>query len=461
MIALGGYINGSAVIVWSILAPIGALLSGQLRQAKFWFFAFIFLVILSGFLQPYLRTNNVLSENVIVLFFIINISTVSFITFLVLNYFVKQKNKVIKLIRKNRELEVNQLQQEVMLRQSEKLATLGRLSAGIAHELNNPAAAGLRGSKLVQQSMLHLENYLINLGGMNLSKKQLDIFEIFKEQIHSRAKNPLQVDPLTRSDLEEDLESWLENQKIDDAANIASMLVMTGFTVKDLSKMTENFSNEQIPVVMSALYMMYQSSDLLEEIRQGTTRISDIVKSLKSYSYQDKAPLQSLDIHEGLNDTLVMLRSQLKTGITVQRNYDQRLPQIKGYSNELSQVWTNIIDNAITAMNGNGKLIIKTFREESWVVVQISDSGQGIPEDVQDKIFDPFFTTKPPGEGTGLGLNISHNIIVENHKGKMNVFSRPGETCFEVRLPIANETDFDTGHRSRSKMEIQNGSLQE
>jgi len=446
MIALGGYVNGSAVIVWSILAPIGALLSGQFRQAKFWFFAFIFLVILSGFLQPYLRTDNALTESVIVLFFIINISTVSFITFLVLNYFVKQKNKVIKLIRKNRELEVNQLQQEVMLRQSEKLATLGRLSAGIAHELNNPAAAGLRGSKLVQQAILNLENDLINLSGMNLSKNQLDIFENFKEQIRSRAKNPLQMDPLTRSDHEEELESWLENKKIDDTANLASMLVMTGFTVDDLSKLAEHFSNDQFPVVVSSLYTMYQSSNLLEEIKQGTARISDIVKSLKSYSYQDKAPLQSLDIHEGLNDTLIMLRSQLKTGITVQRNYDQHLPQIQGYSNELSQVWTNIIDNAITAMNGNGKLTIKTFQDDSWVVVQISDSGQGIPEEFQDKIFDPFFTTKPPGEGTGLGLNISHNIIVGNHKGKMSVFSRPGETCFEVRLPITNEMDFNTKH---------------
>jgi signal transduction histidine kinase len=387
MMALGGYINGSAVIVWSILAPIGALLSGKLRQAKFWFFAFIFLVLLSGFLQPYLRTDNVLSESVIVLFFIINISTVSFITFLILNYFVKQKNKVIKLIRKNRELEVNQLQQEVMLRQSEKLATLGRLSAGIAHELNNPAAAGLRGSKLVQQSILNLENNLINLGSMNLSKRQLDIFEIFTEQIHIRAINPLRMDPLTRSDHEQELESWLENQKIEDTADLASMLVAAEFTVEDLSKLTENFSTEQFPVVMSVLYTMFQSSNLLEEIRQGTGRISDIVKSLKSYSYQDKAPLQSLDIHQGINDTLIMLRSQLKTGITVQRDYNQNLPQIQGYSNELSQVWTNIIDNAITAMNGNGKLIIKTFLEDSWVVVQISDSGHGIPKEVQDKIF--------------------------------------------------------------------------
>ena len=460
MIALGGFIDGSAVIVWSILAPIGALLSGQVRQAKVWFSAFILLVLLSGVLQPYLRQDNIIPERVIVLFFIINISTVSFIIFLVLNNFVKQKNKVIELIRKNRELEINQLQQEVTLRQIEKLATLGRLSAGIAHELNNPAAAGLRGSKLVQQSITELENQLFHLGGMNLSNKQLEILQSLKNQLLDKARNPSQIDPITRSDYEEELESWLEDHHMNDSPELASMLISGGFSVKDLSHLKENFNNDQFPVVLSMLSTIYQSHSLLEEINQGTGRISDIVKSLKSYSYQDKAPLQPLDVHQGLNDTLIMLHSQLKKGITVQRDYDQNLPQIQGFGNELNQVWTNIIDNAVTAMDGKGKIVIKTFQENSWVVVQISDTGHGIPKENLKKIFDPFFTTKPPGEGTGLGLNISHNIIVDNHKGKMNVFSRPGETCFEVKLPVAPEGVENTEDRNSSESSVKIGSIE-
>jgi signal transduction histidine kinase len=178
---------------------------------------------------------------------------------------------------------------------------------------------------------------------------------------------------------------------------------------------------------------------MLEEIGQGTSRIVEIVKALKSYTYLDQAPTQSVDVHEGLNDTLVILRSKLKTGIQVQREYAENLPRIEAYGSELNQVWTNIIDNAVSAMQGQGKIILKTYQEDSWVVVEIRDSGPGIPEEIQTKIFDPFFTTKAPGEGTGLGLNISHNIIVQKHKGKLNVTSKPGETCFKISLPIDSE----------------------
>ena len=439
MLALGGFVKGSVVIVWSILAPIGALLSGQLRQAIFWFNAFIFLVILSGILQPYLRPENNLPDEAVSLFFIINIGTVSFITFLVLNYFVKQKNRVIKLIRKNRELEVNQLQQEVLLRQSEKLATLGRLSAGIAHELNNPASAGLRASKELQKTIIKLEDQLISLGQMDLSQEQYDLYRHFKEQIQVRAGSPGKLDALSHSDLENEIETWLENKEIEDAWDLASVLAKLNFKIDELANLTRYFSVEQLRTVLTSLGTLYLTTNLLEEIEQGTGRITEIVKSLKSYSYQDKAPLQFLDIHQGLNDTLVMLRSQLKKGVAVHLDFDRSLPQIKGYSNELSQVWTNILDNAITAMDSKGEISIKTFREDPWLVVQISDNGPGIPEQILPKIFDPFFTTKPPGEGTGLGLNISHNIIVQNHKGQINVSSEPGRTCFEIKLHLNSD----------------------
>jgi len=173
----------------------------------------------------------------------------------------------------------------------------------------------------------------------------------------------------------------------------------------------------------------------LEEIRQGANRISEIVKALKAYSYMDQAPVQSVDIHEGLDNTLVVLRSKLKPGITVHRQYAPDLPKIQAYGSELNQVWTNLIDNAIDAMNGEGEITLRTHLDGQWVVVEVIDNGPGIPQEIQGKLFDPFFTTKPPGKGTGLGLNITHNIVVEKHHGRINIHSHPGQTTFEVSLP--------------------------
>jgi signal transduction histidine kinase len=438
MASLGGFIIGSVVIIWGFFAPIAALLSGQVRLAVYWFIAFVLLVLVSGFIQPYLRTENNLPELLVTIFFIINLGTVSFIVFLVLFFFFKRKDNVIELMRTNRELELAYLQQEVMLRQSEKLATLGKLSAGMAHELNNPASVALRGSKQLQDTILEFEKRLFGLGQMNLSAQQLDNFSAIKGQIYINIKKPVEMDSLERSDRETEIESWLENQNIEDPWDLASMLVSLNFSVKDLSILAENFSGDKFPTILSTLQSIYVTHNLLEEIGQGTGRITEIVKSLKSYTYLDKAPIQSVDIHEGLNDTLVMLRSQLKDGITVQKEFDESLPHIQAYGSELNQVWTNIIDNAVSAMNGKGEIVIKTFNEEPWLVVQIIDTGPGIPKGIQGKVFDPFFTTKPPGEGTGLGLNISYNIIVQKHKGKISVISGQRETCFEVKLPLDN-----------------------
>jgi len=439
MASLGGFIIGSVVIIWGFFAPIAALLSGQVRLAVYWFIAFVLLILVSGFIQPYLRTENNLPELLVTIFFIINIGTVSFIVFLVLFFFFKRKDNVIELMRTNRELELAYLQQEVMLRQSEKLATLGKLSAGMAHELNNPASVALRGSKQLQDIILEFEKLLFGLGQMNLSEQQLENYSAIKGQIYINVKKPVEMDSLERSDRETEIESWLENQNIEDPWDLASMLVSLNFSVKDLSILAENFSGDKFPTILSTLQSIYVTHNLLEEIGQGTGRITEIVKSLKSYTYLDKAPIQSVDIHEGLNDTLVMLRSQLKDGITVQKEFDESLPHIQAYGSELNQVWTNIIDNAASAMNGKGEIVIKTFKEELWLVVQIKDTGPGIPKEIQGKIFDPFFTTKPPGEGTGLGLNISYNIIVQKHKGKISVQSGQGETCFEVKLPLEND----------------------
>ena len=299
--------------------------------------------------------------------------------------------------------------------------------------------AALRGSKQLNDIVHKLEKIQFELGKLNLSQEQLGVLETYDELIHKKSKEPSDLDPLSRSDREHEIESWLEERKIADAWELAAMLVNVGLNMDELSDLAKNFSADQFPAAVNSLSHIYFSHNLLEEIGQGAGRITEIVKALKSYSYLDQGEIQSVDIHEGLNNTLIMLHGQLKKGITVQREFAEDLPHIQAYGNELNQVWTNIIDNAIDAMNANGKIVIKTFQQGDWLVVQIKDTGPGIPEDIQSKIFDPFFTSKAPGEGTGLGLNISHNIIVQKHKGKIAVNSKPGETCFEIKLPIKVE----------------------
>jgi signal transduction histidine kinase len=338
--------------------------------------------------------------------------------------------------RKLRDLEQAYLQQEMMLRQNEKLATLGKLSAGVAHELNNPAAAAQRGVEQLQDAIIKLEQAEFSLGQSNLSASQLEILESRTQILQQRAKEPLDLDPLTRSDQEHEIETWLTEQGVEDAWELAPILVNIGYDCSKLSHLAENFSSEEFPTVAALLSNRYTTHNLLAEIGQGTSRISEIVKALKSYTYLDQAPVQSIDIHEGLNDTLVMLRSKLKAGVQVRREYALDLPRIEAFGSELNQVWTNIIDNAVSAMEGQGEIVLRTYKQDGWVVVEIKDTGPGIPQDIQAKIFDPFFTTKPPGKGTGLGLSISHTIIVQKHKGKIAVYSRPGETRFEVMLPL-------------------------
>ena len=347
-----------------------------------------------------------------------------------------ERQRLIEVMQKNRELEEAYLQQEIMLRHSEKLATLGKLSAGIAHELNNPAAAAQRAAAQLQSTLLELEQAEFEVGELNLSTPQLKALESHTQRIYERAKQPLFLDPLTRSDREYEIESWLEEKGMEDAWEFAPALVNIGYTSPELSNLADVFTDGKFVGVVALLSHVYETRNLLEEIGQGTGRIAEIVKALNSYSYLDQAPKQSIDIHEGLNDTLVILRSKLKDGIEVQRDYAPALPDIDAFGSELNQVWTNIIDNAIGAMAGQGTLVLKTYQKDEWLVVEITDTGSGIPPEIQENIFDPFVTTKPPGEGTGLGLNISHHIIIQKHKGQLSFHSKPGQTCFQVKLPI-------------------------
>ena len=323
---------------------------------------------------------------------------------------------------------------EGQLRQQEKLAALGKLSAGLAHELNNPAAAGGRSAKQLRLAIANVQSRTLKLCDQHFSEAQRQLLnELHKEAL---AYNAPPLDPLTQSDREDALTDWLEEQGITNGWQLAPTLVSAGVDEKRLNTLASQMSEEALGEALTWLEASLTVTGLVNEVEQSTARISELVKAVKAYSYMDQAPLQEVDVHEGLENTLTILNHKLKHGITVKRAYDQNLPRICAYGSELNQVWTNLIDNAIDAMKGQGELTIRTAREHDNVKIEIADNGPGIPSAIQSRIFEPFFTTKGVGEGTGLGLDIARRIIVQKHHGDIRFDSKPGETRFRVCLPI-------------------------
>ncbi len=324
-------------------------------------------------------------------------------------------------------------QNEALLRQNEKMAALGTLSAGLAHELNNPAAAVRRSAQQLRSALADWAAAMTGLHGSSLTGQQMERLEDLKARMQAPAAADAAADALARSDRESETQDWLEQRDVPEAWQIAPTLAAGGWDRAAVADLEVTFPPPLLAAVLKWLASGMLVYGLLDELNVSAVRVSEIVQAVKAYSYLDQAPVQEVDVEEGLENTLVILRHKLN-GIEVLREYAPDLPHIEARGSELNQLWTNVIDNAAYAMHGSGQLRLRTYSEDSHVVVEIQDSGPGIPADIQQRIFEPFFTTKPPGVGTGLGLHIAYSIV-NNHNGRIRLESQPGSTCFQVTLP--------------------------
>ena len=326
-------------------------------------------------------------------------------------------------------------QNESLLHQQEKMAALGTMSAGLAHELNNPSAAAQRSASQLRETQSRWLTLTHQIERVAFQENQTDWLDDFIQEASHRFESPLKLATLDRIDLVDQIQVWLEASGVESAWELAPAMVNFGWDSGSLEKLKNNLSPSLFSLSIQWLGTGCLMMGLLSEVLQTTERISQIVRAVKSYTYLDQAPLLEVDVHEGLENTLVIMQHKLKKGVAIKRDYSPNLPRIEAYASELNQVWTNIIDNAIDAMNGKGEIRIKTYAEDNRVIVEIIDNGPGIPEEIQSRIFEPFFTTKAPGHGTGLGLHISHDIIANRHHGQLLVESKPGATRFKVILP--------------------------
>ena len=317
-----------------------------------------------------------------------------------------------------------------------KLISLGTMAAGLAHELNNPAAAVRRSSKGLHEIFQTLSTRAFQLSQWQMTPEQRAFAANLPLEVIERTQAMSRLDPLTQSDREDEIADWLDAHGVADCWKLAPTLVGAGLDTDWLTEIVTKLPVDSLGDVLTWLEAAVTGQSLIKEIEQGSTRVSELVKAVKNYSYMDRSPLQEVDVHEGIENTLTILGHKLKAGsIVLKREYDDDLVHICAYGSELNQVWTNLIDNAIDALGGTGQIWIRTSQEPERVLVEIADNGCGIPPDVQPRIFEPFFTTKGAGEGTGLGLDISRRIVVGQHKGDIRFTSKPGDTRFQVRLP--------------------------
>ena len=320
-----------------------------------------------------------------------------------------------------------------VVRQQEKLSALGKLSAGLAHELNNPAAAIRRAAAQLAEAVERQQDSALEVQTLLPSWRE-SLAEL-RATVAERAKEPETLTPLQRSDREDEVGSWLDDRGVPEPWDVAPVLVDVGMDVAALDTVATCVPGEALGAAVRWLASSAAANRLIVEVEQSSTRISELVAAVKEYTYMDRAPRQELDVHDGLDNTLTILKHKLREGITLDRRYDRTLPKIQATGGELNQVWTNLFDNAIGAMHGVGQLTVRTARDGDFILVEIGDNGPGIPPEIQTRIFEPFFTTKDVGEGTGIGLDIVGRVV-RGHGGDIRLESVPGDTRFQVRLPI-------------------------
>ncbi|MEU7791127.1 ATP-binding protein [Amycolatopsis sp. NPDC049159] len=319
-----------------------------------------------------------------------------------------------------------------------RLLALGELSAGLTHELNNPAAAAVRATSALRERVAGMRHKLAFLAKKDIEPELLYQLIDVQERLVKQVAQAPKLTAMQQADREDEITGWFDERGIDGGWDLADIYVRAGLTTPDLDHVLEQVGDTFIDGAVRWLAYALETEMLMGEIEDSTTRISALVGKAKQYSQMDRAPHQWVDVHDGLDSTLVMLSGKIGD-IRVVKEYDRSLPKIPAYPGELNQVWTNIIDNAIGAMQGDGTLTLRTWGQNDQVRVEIGDTGPGIPADIKPRIFEPFFTTKPVGEGTGLGLDISWKIVVERHQGDLRVESEPGNTRFEVCLPTVEQ----------------------
>src|SRR5262249_12897203 len=319
--------------------------------------------------------------------------------------------------------------------QRDRLASLGKLSAGLAHELNNPAAAAKRAAAQLRETLHRIKEASLQLGRRELTptqKAEIEKLETSFTQSDSAPPNALAL-----SDLEDQIDSLLRSHGQNDLWQLAAELAQRDIKPAALESLFENLDSGTARAALVRIAASVEIASLLREIESSTSRISDLVGAIKEYTYMDQSPIQNVDVVKSLETTLTTLNHKLKRGVAVERDYQPVPFLVNSFGSELNQVWTNLIDNAIDAMSGKGELRVRTYRDNGCVVVEIGDNGPGISPEIRSHIFEPFFTTKGVGEGTGLGLDTVQRIV-RKHKGNIQVNSKPGDTRFQVFLPLAD-----------------------
>ncbi|MGH3256527.1 MAG: ATP-binding protein [Streptosporangiaceae bacterium] len=326
--------------------------------------------------------------------------------------------------------------------QRERLLALGSLSAGLTHELNNPAAAAVRAAAALRERVAGMRRKLATIAGGKWDRTTLETLIRLQEEAADRVPKALALTPIEESDREDAFTDWFDDHGVHGGWELAPTFVSAGLDVAWLDHVEATVEPAVLDSALRWLGYTVETELLMNEIEDSTTRISTLVGAAKQYSQLDRAPFQVVDVHELLDSTLLMLAGKIPPGISVVKSYYDGLPRIPAYAGELNQVWTNLIDNAVSAMGATGVLTVRTGldRDRDQVFVEFGDTGPGVPTELKERIFEPFFTTKPVGEGTGLGLDISWRIVVNKHHGAITLESEPGSTRFRVRLPITQLT---------------------